>query len=263
MMALGFLVAGLVMQADLVRRGAPGDLAWSIVASGAVGGMVGARLLLVLHRWPDFVAAPLDLLTSRGGFIWYGGLLGGVLMTAWPIWRSGVPWTLAADSAAPGLALGYAVGKVGCHLAGDGDWGTPTTLPWGVAYVHGTAAWPHPAGVSVHPAPLYEAVASILIFIALWRLRARPAPSGRLFALYLLATGAARFLIEFVRTNQAVFLGLTEAQWVSVGLGSAALLWLRGLRDASPTREARPRAAIPVRRGEAAPARRPRPTRAS
>ncbi|TMA34351.1 MAG: prolipoprotein diacylglyceryl transferase, partial [Deltaproteobacteria bacterium] len=131
MMALGFLVAGLVMQSDLIRRGAPSDLAWSIVASGAVGGMVGARLLLILHRWPEFVAAPLDLLTSRGGFIWYGGLLGGVLMTAWPIRRSGVPWTLVTDSAAPGLALGYAVGKVGCHLAGDGDWGTPTMLPWG------------------------------------------------------------------------------------------------------------------------------------
>ena len=73
MMALGFLVAGFVMQGELARRGAPGDLAWSMVAAGAVGGVVGARLLLIIHRWPDFLAAPLDLLTSRGGFIWYVG----------------------------------------------------------------------------------------------------------------------------------------------------------------------------------------------
>jgi len=260
MMALAFLVAGLVMQSDLVRRGAPGDLAWSIVASGAVGGMVGARLLLILHRWPEFVAAPLDLVTSRGGFIWYGGLLGGVLTTAWPIRRSGVPWTLVADSAAPGLALGYAVGKVGCHLAGDGDWGTPTMLPWGVAYVHGTAPWPHPPGVNVHPAPLYEAAAALLIFVALWRLRGWRAPAGTIFAVYLLATGAARFLVEFVRTNQPVFLGLTEAQWTSAALVSVALLWFLRLLGASSMREARARPATSVR---GVPARPPRPTRAS
>jgi phosphatidylglycerol:prolipoprotein diacylglycerol transferase len=235
MMALGFLAAGVVLQHDLERKGASADLAWAIIAAGVLGGLLGARLLLVAHYWDRFAEAPLRFLVSQSGFIWYGGLAGGVVATLWPIRHYRIGWADAADSAALGLAIGYAFGKLGCHLAGDGDWGTPTTLPWGVAYLHGVAPWPHPPGVRVHPAPLYEMAASVAIFAALWGVRTHSEKPGTLFALWVLLAGAARFAIEFVRTNPPVLLGLSEAQWVSVALVVGGAAWLVSAR-AAPAR---------------------------
>lgn len=226
-LSLAFLVAGAVMQRDFARKGEPQDLAWTIVGFGLVGGLFGARLHQGLYHWEAFSADPLGFLTGQSGLIWYGGLLGGVAATAWPIRRAGVSFACAADTAALGLAIGLAIGRLGCHLAGDGDWGTPTTLPWAVAYTHATVPWPHPPGVAVHPAPLYELVALVLIFALLLHLRARLEPAGAVFATYLALAGAARFAVEFVRVNPPVLLGLSEAQCISLALCAAAGLWLR------------------------------------
>jgi phosphatidylglycerol:prolipoprotein diacylglycerol transferase len=154
-----------------------------------------------------------------------------VIATIWPIRRARVAYASVLDTAALGLTIGLAIGRIGCHLSGDGDWGTPTDLRWGVAYVGGTVAWPHPPGVYVHPAAIYEMIALVAIFVLLLRLRSRVAPPGALFAIYLLLSGLARLLVEFVRTNRPILLGLTEAQWTSVVLciGASAWLW-RNLR---------------------------------
>ena len=230
-MSLAFVAAAIVMQRDFARKNEPPDLAWSIVAFGLVGGVLGARVNQALYHWPLFVAHPLEFLIHRSGLVWYGGLLGGVLTTIWPIRRAHVPYASALDTAALGLAIGLAIGRVGCHLSGDGDWGTPTALPWGVAYTHGTAAWPYPPGVRVHPAALYETTALVGIFALLLYLRTRVAPAGAVFAIYLLLAGAARFVIEMVRTNPAILLGLSEAQWISAALAAGSALWLgRNLR---------------------------------
>ncbi len=226
MMVLGFLSAGLLMRKDFVRKGVSSDLAWSIVLWGALGGIVGSRLLEAVHDWDALVADPVGALTGLQGMVWYGGLLGGFLATLWPIHRSGIGWASAADSAAPALAIGQAFGRLGCHLAGDADWGVPTTLPWGVAYTDGVSPWPHAEGVVVHPAPIYEALTLLAICAVLWRLRTRVDRPGNLFALYLLLAGSTRFLIEFIRTSEPVLLGLTEAQWVAVVLVAGALLWI-------------------------------------
>ena len=225
-MALAFLVAGSVMQRDFARKKQPPDLAWAIVGFGIVGGLLGARFHQALYHWPAFVADPLGFMTSRSGLVWYGGLLGGVVATIWPIRRARVQYASVLDTAALGLAIGLAIGRVGCHLAGDGDWGTPTTLPWAVAYPHGTAPWPYPPGISVHPAALYEMAALVGSFALLLRLRTRLAPPGGLFAVYVLLSSSTRFLVEIVRTNPPVLLGLTEAQWTSIALSVGAALWL-------------------------------------
>jgi phosphatidylglycerol---prolipoprotein diacylglyceryl transferase len=226
MMAFGFLAAGVFMQRDFARKGEPPDLAWAIVGFAVVGGLVGARLNLALEHPETFARAPLRFLLSQSGFVWYGGLVGGVLATLWPIRRAGVSWASAADTAAPALALGLAFGRIGCHLAGDGDWGTPTTLPWGVAYVNGVAPWPYEPGVNVHPAALYECGALLVLFLFLAGLRTRVERPGTVFAVYLVLAGAIRFAVEIVRTNRAVLLGLSEAQWMSVAAMAAGAAWL-------------------------------------
>ncbi len=226
LMSLAFLVAGYVMQRDFARKHEPPDLAWEIVVFGMVGGLVGARLHQGLYHWSAFIAEPFGFVSGRSGLVWYGGVLGGVLATVWPIRRSRVSYASALDTGALGLTIGLAIGRLGCHLSGDGDWGTPTSLPWGVAYPNATAGWPYPPGIFVHPAPLYEMLALLGIFVLLLRLRTPIAPAGTLFAVYLLLSGVTRLLVEFIRTNPPVLLGLTEAQSTSIVLSAGAAVWL-------------------------------------
>jgi phosphatidylglycerol---prolipoprotein diacylglyceryl transferase len=217
-LALAFLAAGWAAGREFERRGWDPALASSVLVWAAVGGLVGARIWIVLDAWSEFVAAPLMFLVTGGGFVWYGGLLGGALAVTLFFRREGIPWLRGADAVAPAIALGQAIGRIGCQVAGDGDWGRETTLPWGMAYPHAVVGWDKPPGVRVHPTPLYEAAAYFAIFLLLWRARREPAPDGAVLALYLLLSGAARFLVEFVRVNPRVLFGLTEAQLVSLAL---------------------------------------------
>ena len=125
------------------------------------------------------------------------------------------------DICAPALAIGYAVGRIGCQLSGDGDYGTPWDGPWAMAYPEGTVA----TDVPVHPTPIYETIAMGLVTYVLWRLRRRLQP-GLLFALYLVLAGAERFLVEFIRRNDEVALGLTQAQLLSIAMIAAGGFWL-------------------------------------
>ncbi len=226
LLSLAFLVAAGVMRSDFARKNEPRDLAWEIVGFGLVGGLLGARFHQALYHWTTFVADPFGFVTRRSGLVWYGGVLGGVVATIWPIRRARVSYASALDTGALGLTIGLTIGRAGCHLSGDGDWGTLTGLPWGVAYPSGTAGWPHPPGIFVHPAALYEMVALLGIFALLLRLRSRVAPAGALFAIYCLLSALTRLLVEFVRTNPPILLGLTEAQWTSLVLSTGAALWL-------------------------------------
>lgn len=247
LMSLAFAVAGCVMQRDFGRKNQPRDLAWEIVGLGLVGGILGARLHQAIYHWPDFVSDPLGFLTGRSGLVWYGGVIGGVVATVWPIRRKGVPYASVLDTGALSLTIGLALGRVGCHLSGDGDWGIPTGLPWGVAYVTGTAGWPYPPGIVVHPAALYEMIAQLGIFVLLLRLRSRVTPPGALFAVYLLLSGSTRLLVELIRTNPPVLLGLTDAQWISIVISVGAALWLwrhRGAWNSASRRGKRARASF-------------------
>jgi phosphatidylglycerol---prolipoprotein diacylglyceryl transferase len=255
LMSLAFLVAGRVMQSDFARKNEPWKVAWEIVGFGMFGGLLGARLHQAVYHWSAFVAAPFDFVSGRSGLVWYGGVLGGVVATVWPIRRAAVSYASALDTGALDLTIGLAIGRLGCHLSGDGDWGIPTALPWGVAYPDGTAVWPYPPGIYVHPAPLYEMVALLTIFVLLLHLRRHVVPTGGLFAIYFLLTGVTRVLVEFVRTNPPIFLNLTEAQWTSIALGGGAAVWLgshpdvlRQIRTAGANRDdsPRPRRAVSV-----------------
>jgi len=221
--ALAAVCAGYIVQLELKRNRLNPELASSIVFAAVAGGLIGARLLLILEEWNDFVRSPWDIILSGAGFSWYGGLLGGVLAVTWVVRRYELPWLKAADLSSPGLALGYGVGRIGCFLAGDATWGKVTGVPWGMAFPNAVAGWvdpltgvPYPAGVRVHPTQLYELVQSLFVFGILWSLRKRALPNGAIFWLYLILAGSMRFLVEFWRANPVVVLGMTEYQWISL-----------------------------------------------
>jgi len=218
MMAIAFLTGTYFTGQELTRRGLNGEAASGMVFWAAVGGLAGARVFSIAEDWGHFVSDPVHFLFSGAGFVWYGGLIGGCIAVSWSIYRHQLPWLTTVDCIAPALVLAHAIGRVGCQLAGDGDWGRETTLPWGMAYPHAIIGWDKPPGVYVHPAPLYECLAYTSIFLFLWSIRKRALPPGTLFWWYLVLASAARFLIEFVRVNNRVVLGLTTAQLISIML---------------------------------------------
>jgi phosphatidylglycerol---prolipoprotein diacylglyceryl transferase len=220
MFALGFVGAGLLVARRLQELGKPADWAYELIFAGLVGGIVGSRLDFLVENWDDVNDDLFGNLFSGSGLVWYGGAIGGAIaVVLWAAWRRMLNLTLL-DICAPGLAIGYAIGRIGCQLSGDGDYGIPWDGPWAMAYPEGTVA----TDVPVHPTPIYETLAMGLVTYVLWRLRTRYAP-GLLFALYLVLAGAERFLVEFIRRNDDVALGLTQAQLLSVAMIVAGGAW--------------------------------------
>ena|SRR6516165_9568283 len=239
-MALAALSAAWVVHAELKRRGYDTELASTIVFAAAVGGLLGARILFIIEEWNNFLAAPMNYILTGAGFTWYGGFLGGVIAVSWVMKKNNIPWLVGADIAGPALALAYGVGRIGCHVAGDGDWGKVTDVPWGVAYTRAIVGWadpntgiPYPPGVRVHPTPIYEFIAGVVVFGILWSLRKRDYAPGTIAWLYLILSGFARFIVELWRINPPLALGLSEAQWFSVVLMILGfiLLFTRGVKS--------------------------------
>lgn len=208
---LGFFVGLLVIRRDVVKRGYDVRLAYDLVLWAYVGGWIGARLFVIPAGWNYFLEDPIAFLLSSSGWVWYGGLIGGAVAVLWWARTAGMPTWVVGDIMAPALAIGLAIGRLGCQLAGDGDYGVATDLPWGMSYPDGVV----PTTERVHPTPIYEMAAYGAIFVVLWRQRHRGLPPGHLLGQYLLYSGAARLAVEFVRRNPAWLLGLTTAQWFS------------------------------------------------
>src|SRR5215213_1167016 len=222
MLALGFVASGWLITKRLVELGRPADHGYEIVFASLIGGLIGAKLWFVAE------AGDLGELFSGVGLVWYGGAIGGAIgVLSWAKWR-GVLGLDVLDLCAAPLALGYAVGRIGCQLAGDGDYGIPSDLPWAMSYPHGTV----PTTTEVHPTPVYETLTMTLVAYGLWRLRDRMPPGG-VFAVYLVAAGTERFLVEFIRRNEHVALGLSLAQFVSLVMLVAGIVWLALLRGAA------------------------------
>jgi phosphatidylglycerol---prolipoprotein diacylglyceryl transferase len=242
MMALGFIAGDLVLTSECRRRGFNPELGNSTVVWGAIGGIVGARIYDVIANWPDYAAHPASIVFSGAGFVWYGGLIGGIFAT-WMVARHyKVRFLTLADMCAPGLVLGMAFGRMGCLLSGDGDWGLPSKLPWAMAFPNAIVGWNSNSvlavdshhmlvsgyypGVRVHPTPIYEAILYVAIFLVLWRLRKRQTFEGEFLYLYLILAGFARFFIEFLRINPRVVWDFSAAQVISlVMIVAGAAAW--------------------------------------
>jgi phosphatidylglycerol:prolipoprotein diacylglycerol transferase len=218
--ALNFVAWGALVSRRLKEIGKPPDWAYEMVAVALVGGLVGARGYWLVQNHESF---SFGNVLGGSGLIWYGGLVGGVVAVLLWGWRRDFLSLALVDMAGPGLALGYAIGRIGCQVSGDGDYGKAWDGPWAMGYPDGTV--PTAPGVTVHPTPIYETVTMGLVAFFLWRLRDRVRP-GILFALYLVIAGVERFLIEFIRRNDDVALGLTAAQLWSAGQFVIGALWL-------------------------------------
>ncbi len=240
MMVVGFLMGGWAIQQELGRRKLSDAYAEHIIIAAVVGGILGAKLWYVaLH--PD-----LGSFFSRGGLVWYGGFVGATAAILLNGWRVRVPTRFTMEIGPPAVVLGHALGRVGCFLVQD-DYGVPTSLPWAMRFPQGypssTAQNLRAFGVevpadalptdvlAVHPTQLYEVGALMFIFWLLWRLRTHNHGTGWLVAVYMVAVGIERFLVEFIRAKDDRLLGIfTLAQAASVaillvGLGLMAWWW--------------------------------------
>jgi phosphatidylglycerol---prolipoprotein diacylglyceryl transferase len=245
-MVAAFLTAWWQLRWGLRQRGALDEEdASALLLAAGVGGIVGAK---VYYAW---LYGDWRLLFDRSGLVWYGGLIGGAAAVLWTARRRRLTWPLVADVAAPAVAIGYALGRVGCFLVGD-DYGIATGLPWGVAFPHGlpfptTAGNMRPFGgfidpaaapgdlVPVHPTQLYEVAAGLVVlWVGRRLLRRRLEPGGVALACFALLA-AERFAVEFVRAKDDRFFGpLSLAQVLSLALlALLAALWLRRRRRAT------------------------------
>ena len=207
LVAVAALVGIGLFRRELERGHLPGD-AVDAAFAGVIGGFLGAKLLWTVEFAGDRPVT--DLLFGRGGFSWFGGFLGGVGTGLWMLWRQRVPIFAALAAATPALAIGHAIGRVGCFLVGD-DYGRPSNLPWAVAFPEGLP----PTTIPVHPTQLYEALALVAIAWLLVRWRRQQVRDDVVIGRYLVLAGLTRFGIEFIRVNAQVVGPFTLAQLIS------------------------------------------------
>lgn len=228
-------VSALAITARLARRsGLDSEAVLNLGIYCALAGIVGAKLLMFLLDIPYYVSNPgqiFSLSTLQAGGIFYGGLIGALVVAVWYMRRKGLPLLPTADAFAPGLAFGHAVGRLGCFSAGC-CWGQESHLPWAVTFTNPRASElvGVPLGVPLHPTQLYESLAEAAIFFVLYRRFNRPHRAGAVIGLYLLLYSTVRFLVEFLRAHdQPNPWGgpLSMSQWIALGLIALVLVWWR------------------------------------
>jgi phosphatidylglycerol:prolipoprotein diacylglycerol transferase len=222
MMAIAFLTGSWITARRMEEEGLDPDLAWSLLVWVMIGGILGSKLYFAVDVHLRTGVPFTQLLFARDGITWYGGLVMGIVVGAIGCRVHGVSIKKVMDCTAVAVAVGQALGRVGCFLVGD-DYGVPTGLPWGIAFPDGAP----PTLVAVHPTQLYEVLWLLPVAALLWRRRHR---SPFLFGEYLVANGFGRIFIETLRVNPKVAFGLTEPQIVGavlVVLGVSSWLYFQ------------------------------------
>ena len=234
----------------------PHQMLSEITMAAAIGGLIGAKIFHLLEYWDDFTADPLGMFFSGSGLTMYGGLIVGTLAVLWYDKKNNIPPIHLCDAAAPGLMLAYGTGRIGCQLAGDGDWGIVNTQPkpsilgflpdwvWSFRFPNNvinegipiegcTGHHCYQLAEGVFPTPLYESITCILLFFVLWSMRKKILTPGVLFSWYLLFNGIERFLVESIRVNSKYHLAgieFSQAQLISLLLiliGGTGIMYLR------------------------------------
>ena len=235
MLAIAFLSAFLLVNRQFKKAGVSVDLGWDLHFLAVFGGMVGSRIMYILENIPDFLNDPIHtLFFSNTGFSVLGGYVMAFGLCIWRVKKSGEPFFKLADLYAPGLALGYVFGRIGCIFAGDGCYGLPCKLPWAMSFPNGIVPtlsstnpmlvakykeiFPNesvPSDIRVHPTPLYESLSSLvlcmILLFASWKIG-----KGNRFAFFLIWFGVSRFFVEFIRLNPFDCFGMTSSQCLAI-----------------------------------------------
>lgn len=226
MLWLAAVAAAVVMDRGFKRGKIDAD-AVGMVAIAVLAGIVGAKLWHVIDTPSEFREMGWRVLWDTAGFAWFGGLVFGISALLIQGWWAKIGALRTLDLAAPAAAIGYGIGRIGCFLSGDGCYGIATGLPWGMSFPNGIE--PTPPGVRVHPTPLYELGLGLLIGWYLWWRGGKRHRTGAIVGEYLVLTGIARFLVEFIRRNPKVLWGLSNAQLASAGsafVGLGLIWWV-------------------------------------
>jgi len=236
LLACAFLSSIFVTNREFRKADTDLALAWDIYLLAIVGGMGGSRLLYIIENLDHFWKHPWEVISSGTGFSVLGGYLLAILLCAWRVKAAGESFLRMADLCAPGMAIGYTVGRLGCITAGDGCYGLPTLVPWGMNFPRGLVSTlsvknlhltrlfqerfpglPVPADIPVHPTPLYESFSALVLCLLLihstWELG-----RGRRIGFFLGWFGISRFFVEFIRINPVVWRGLTSDQLLAIGI---------------------------------------------
>ncbi|MCS6830011.1 MAG: prolipoprotein diacylglyceryl transferase [bacterium] len=240
MIVVGFALAVWWSMRTAPRYGIDAQNVLDMVLGTALTGVLTSRLVFVLLNWQGFAREPLRTLYFwEGGLSFHGAVVGGGLAVAVMSRRRGIPFLQLADVLAPGVALAYAVGRIGCFLGGC-CYGVPTNLPWACSFQDPFN--PHVHTPPSHPTQLYASLSNLFIFALLARMQKPPHPVGKVFWAYLVLYGVYRFIVEFWRigaTSSVLALGLSDAQWVSVvmvllgGAGWARARFVEGVSQSS------------------------------
>ncbi len=265
-MCLAFIAAYVALAAEIKRRKLPLD-PYSVVAYVAIAGIVGAKVWHIIDtpadRNIDFISNAQGFFNTlqavfywfRGGFAWFGGFVAGITTLLLIARKNGINLLTMLDLSSPAAAIGYAVGRIGCLTSGDGDYGMPTHLPWGMAFPNGTepttgingiclrSGWPE--NCAVHPTPIYEFIVMMLVFWYIWRRGRRalqhPLAPGVIVGEFLILSGLERFLVEFLRINPRIIFGMSNAQFtalLSIVAGIVLLVIVRRrFRKVDPVRK--------------------------
>lgn len=216
LMVLGIIVAVLLTLRLAKRAGISEESIFTSAFCIVIFGLIGARLVHVLDNLDLYGDDPASIFAFwEGGLAWYGGLVGGFLGGAVYAWVGKLSLARLADTVAPGVVLGLAIGRIGCTINGDAA-GTPTSLPWGFVYTNPNSF--APLGIATHPAPVYEILWNMAVFGLLWWLKGRLKPDGSLFLVMLAAYSFGRFFISWVRDEPAVLGSLHQAHIISLAL---------------------------------------------
>jgi phosphatidylglycerol:prolipoprotein diacylglycerol transferase len=244
LVATGVLV-GIYLSAKLSeRQGISPEKAWDLGVLAILAAVVGAKVMLIINDWSHYMANPgeiFSLSTLRAGGVYSGGVIAAVAVSVWFIRRNHLPTLRTCDAFAPGLALGHAIGRLGCFAAGC-CYGKPTRLPWGVVFTDPLAYFNSgtPLGIPLHPTQIYESIVELINFFILYWLIKRKKFDGQVIGAYLFLYGVARYFLEFVRGDPergSVFGGLmTGTQLIAIFMVIAGgILWLQRKRHGAQT----------------------------
>ena len=240
-MLLCFIIGQLTATEELNRRGLDGDVMSDVTVAAVIGGLVGAKLYYAI------LVGDVSAIFSRAGFVFWGGLIGGIAATAFVVRMKKASFMTLSDATAPGLAAAYAVGRTGCWAVGD-DYGRPWDGPLAVAFpdgappstvynltqqfgLRGYEQLPGSQVLAVHPTQLYEVAMGLVMFAILWRLRGHKHQMGWLFGAYCVLQGIERFIVEFFRAKDDRILGpFTVAQVIAVVFIAAGFAWMTARR---------------------------------